>query len=70
MEMNDYFNYDDEPRVIVKERYINQPAPEKKDDEKIYLYFIIVLLILTIIIMNTSHQNKMFELMKKQVKVI
>ncbi len=73
MEYDDYYNYDDVPRQIIREKYITAPTPpipEKKDDDKLFLYFIIILLICAIIIMNSTHHKNMIELEKRYTKLI
>jgi hypothetical protein len=48
----------------------NEPEKKKLDDEKLFLYFIIILLICAIVIITNNMNYQIYELSKKQVKVI
>jgi hypothetical protein len=55
---------------FISEPQIMKEKKKKLDDEKLFLYFIIILLICAIVIITNNFNAQIFELSKKQVKVI
>jgi hypothetical protein len=84
MDYNDRYFFEpelDEETMYFKnrpeQRYIERAPIEKKeeekkklDDEKLFLYFIIILLICAIVIITNNFNYQIYELSKKQIKVI
>lgn len=83
MDYNDRYFFEpelDEETTYFKSRpthYIERAPIEKKedekkklDDEKLFLYFIIILLICAIVIITNNFNYQIYELSKKQIKVI
>lgn len=58
-----YVPYQKSPSSVIEKK-------KKLDDEKLFLYFIIILLICAIVIITNNFNAQIFELSKKQIKVI
>ena len=81
MDYNDRYFFEQEPventyttysHPIIHQKIapVIEEKKKKLDDEKLFLYFIIILLICAIVIITNNFNAQIFELSKKQVKVI